>query len=382
MKSSKWLIIMIPVILLSGCWSKIEVDEQIFVFAIYVDVGQEPGTVEVTISSPLPNRMMAGQQAGSSGANGKSYAMVSKTDVTIPDAVRQIQKDLTRRINFGHTREIIVGRDYAESGIGDLLDWISKEHSFHISAFLATAPHKAKDIAELTPLYEQMPAEVLRKMNLQRTMFSTSVKEALLAYSSNVGFGTNYMSIGFETMPGENEKMQKWAGIQGAALYQRDKMTGTLDAPEARAVAWATGRLGRQVFSVTWDEGKSRGGVLLDQLKATRKVKMTERGPQFTIHLEATGNLIYSKDMKRRSDTERTLMIAKLLASKIEKDLNSAIRLTKKYGSDTLKLGLLLEWNYPQYWNKVREDWPDYYKTQSDIQVKAKVDVTHITNQP
>nr|WP_268893043.1 Ger(x)C family spore germination protein [Paenibacillus lutrae] len=376
------MIIMIPVLLLSGCWSKIEVDEQIFVFAIYVDIGKEPGTVEVTISSPLPNRMMAGQQAGSSGANGKSYAMVSKSDVTIPDAIRQIQKDLTRRLNFGHTREIIVGRDYAESGIGDLLDWITKEHSFHISAFLATAPRKAREVAELTPLYEQMPAEVIRKMNLQRTMFTTSVKEALMAYTSQVGFGTNYMSVRYQPMPSENEKLQKWAGIQGAALYQGLKMTGTLEASEARALAWATGRLGRQVFSVTWDEGKSRGGVLLDQLKATRKVKMTPQGPQFTIHLEGSGDLIYSKDTKRRSDTERTLMIEKLLASKIEKDLNSAIRMTKKYGSDALKLGLLLEWNYPQYWEKIREDWPDYYKNQGDVVVKAKIDVTHITNQP
>ncbi|GAF09367.1 hypothetical protein [Paenibacillus pini] len=74
MKSLKWLIAFISFILISGCWSKMEVDEQVFVFALYIDKGEKPGTVEVTISSPLPNRMNSGQQAGSSGAGGKAYA--------------------------------------------------------------------------------------------------------------------------------------------------------------------------------------------------------------------------------------------------------------------------------------------------------------------
>lgn len=382
MKSLKWLMTLIPLIFLTGCWSKIEVDEQVFVFAMYVDKGQKPGTVAVTISSPLPNRLTSGQQAGSGGGSGKPYAMISKSADTVSDAFRELQKDLTRRLNFGHTREVIIGKDYAEAGIGDLLDWMDKEPSFHISSFLAVAPAKAREVAELNPLYEQMPAEVLRKMNLQHTMFSTSVRECLIAHYSKVGYATNLMFIGEEPIPSENEQHEKWAGIQGAALFHDDQLKGTLGTEEARALAWAAGRLGRMAFSVTWDDGSSRASVLFNVLKSNKNVKMTPDGPKFTINLKGSGNLIYKKDTKQRSDTEITDIITKLLKSMIEKDLNSALDMTRNFGSDALQLGLLLEWKYPGYWKNIREDWPEYYKTHSEIEVKAKVDVTNITNEP
>lgn len=375
MKSLKWLIIFILLLLQSGCWSKVEVDEQIFVLAIYIDKGKKPGTVEVTISSPLPNRMMSGQQAGSSAASGKPYAMISRSGITIPDTLSIIQKDLTRRLNFGHTREIIVGQDYAEAGIGDLLDWIEKEPNFHISSYLATAEGKAKDIAELTPLYEEMPAEVLRKMTLQHYLFTTKVKECLIARYSHVGFSTNYMSI--SSLPTE-----KWAGINGAALYQGDKMTGSLPYREARAIAWSSGRLGRQVYSTTWDDGKSQASVLFDNFKFNKKVRMTKQGPRFTIQLKASGDIIYRKDSKRRNDTEISRIVTNQLNSKIESDLSSALRMTKNSKSDALKLGLLLEWNYPGYWKRIHEDWPEFYRNLNHVQIKAKVDVINVTNQP
>lgn len=49
---------------LTGCWSKTELDKLTFIYGIFIDKGKEPGTVEVTISSPLPNRLMSGAQEG------------------------------------------------------------------------------------------------------------------------------------------------------------------------------------------------------------------------------------------------------------------------------------------------------------------------------
>lgn len=35
----------------TGCWSKVELDQRIFVNGVFVDVGEEPGTVKVSIST-------------------------------------------------------------------------------------------------------------------------------------------------------------------------------------------------------------------------------------------------------------------------------------------------------------------------------------------
>lgn len=38
---------------------------------------------------------------------------------------------------------------------------------------------------------------------------------------------------------------------------------------------------------------------------------------------------------------------------------------------DVLQLGMLVEWNYPKAWNKLRERWTDYYAKHAEIKVTA-----------
>lgn len=48
--------IVLPLTLLTGCgftMTKVEINQQTFVFAMYVDKGQQDDTVEVTISAPF-----------------------------------------------------------------------------------------------------------------------------------------------------------------------------------------------------------------------------------------------------------------------------------------------------------------------------------------
>ncbi|MEC0245515.1 Ger(x)C family spore germination protein [Paenibacillus chitinolyticus] len=366
---------LLPLLLMTGCWSKVEIDEQTFIFALYIDQGDTPDKVEVTISSPLPNRLMSGQQAGSGTSKGKPYAMITKQGTSIPQALMLIQRDLTRKINFGHARVVIVGRQYAENGIKDLLDWIQREPTFHISTIVNTAPGKARDIAELTPVYEQMPAEVMLKMSLQRTMLDTSAKQCLIAEASGQGVATNYLSMGMMKMPSENGELRQWAGIQGVALYYNDKLTGVLPSAEGRAIAWALGKLGRQVYTLSWDDDQSRADILFNQLISKKSVRMGPDGPKFTLTLKGYGDLIHKRDIMNRDVKEMNAILEQKLREKIEKQLKSAFSKTQKAKSDVLQLGMLLDWNYPEFWEKKRDNWADYYKNDLDIEFKCEINV-------
>ncbi|MFC9774062.1 Ger(x)C family spore germination protein [Paenibacillus chitinolyticus] len=369
---------LLPLLLMTGCWSKVEIDEQTFIFALYIDQGDTPDKVEVTISSPLPNRLMSGQQAGSGAANGKPYAMISKQGASIPQALMLIQRDLTRKINFGHTRVVTVGRQYAENGIKDMLSWMQREPTFHISAIVNTAPGKAREIAELTPVYEQMPAEVMLKMSMQKAMLATSVKQCLIAEASGQGVATNYLSMGVMKMASENEKAEQWAGIQGVALYNNDKLTGVLPSAEGRAIAWALGRLGRQVYTLSWDNGQSKANILFNHLTSKKSVRMGPDGPRFTLTLTGDGELVHKRDPMHHDENEMKAILEQKLREKIEKHLKSAFVKTREAGSDVLQLGMLLEWNYPIFWGKKRENWGDYYKNDLDIEFRCEINVKQI----
>lgn len=100
------------------------------------------------------------------------------------------------------------------------------------------APGKAKDIFKLTPVFEQLPDQVLMNIANENIMFNTSVMDCILAEVSNMGYAMNYLSFGKKDETSEQGKTEYWAGVQGVMLFHDAKMKGILDVKQSRALAW------------------------------------------------------------------------------------------------------------------------------------------------
>ncbi|WP_419886567.1 Ger(x)C family spore germination protein [Paenibacillus sp. B-A-8] len=373
MRILKLGVIVILLLNITGCWSsKVELDELTFVYGMFIDEGKEPGTVEVTINSPLPNRLnAAGQPSSGGGGDGNTYSTVSKTAGSIADAMLLIQKDLTRQLSLSQLKVIVLGKTYAEKGISELFLWIEREPSLPLGAYVMASPTSAKEMNTLTPIYEQLPSDVLRNFGSERYLFSTTIKDCLFAEASGVGFAINNLSFGKKEETSKEGKPEYWAGIQGAMLFHRDKMKGTLKLKEGRALAWAVGSLKLAVYTVEWDEGKSAASVVFVSTKASKKLKHTDNGPVFTVNLKGKASVIYLRDPKNRDAEELGQIIIAKLKEKVSDNLAEAIRNTQKSGADVLQLGLLLEWNDPKQWKQLSKRWENYYAHEADIKVKT-----------
>ncbi|MDH6427161.1 MULTISPECIES: Ger(x)C family spore germination protein [unclassified Paenibacillus] len=372
MRTLKIGVVILLLLNLTGCWSsKVELDELTFVYGLFIDVGKEAGTVEITINSPLPNRLNSGSQPSSGGGDGNSYSTVSKTADTIADAMLLVQKDLTRQLSLSQLKIIVLGKAYAEQGIGELLLWIRREPSLPLGTYVMASPGSAKEMNTLTPIYEQLPSDVLRSFGTEKYMFSTTIKDCIFAEASGVGFAINNLSFGKKEETTKEGKPQYWAGIQGAMLFQNEKMKGILKLKEGRALAWAAGKLKLSVYSVTWDGGESAASVVFVSTKSSKKVKIRDKGPVFTVKLKGKASVIYLRDPKKRNLEEISNIITEKLSDKVTANLTEAIHLSQKAGADVLQLGMLLEWNDPKLWKQLRERWDNYYAHEADIKVKT-----------
>jgi len=370
MRTLKIGVVILLLLNVTGCWSsKVELDELTFVYGLFIDVGKEAGNVEITINSPLPNRLNSSSQPASGGGDGNSYSTVSKTADTIADAMLLVQKDLTRQLSLSQLKIIVLGKAYAEQGIGELLLWIRREPALPLGTYVMASPGSAKEMNTLTPIYEQLPSDVLMSFGTEKYMFSTTIKDCLFAEASGVGFAINNLSFGKKEETTKEGKPQYWAGIQGAMLFQNEKMKGILKLKEGRALAWAAGKLKLSVYSVTWDGGESAASVVFVSTKASKKVKLTDKGPVFTVKLKGKASVIYLRDPKKRNLEEISNIITEKLSDKITANLTEAIRLSQEAGADVLQLGMLLEWNDPKLWKEVRERWDNYYTHEADIKV-------------
>lgn len=368
---TKWLryiLILSLLLTCTGCWSKIELDEWVFVYGLFIDVGEQPGTLKVYISTPLPNHLNNGEQSGGNSPGEKPYALISKTADTIPDALQKIQEDMTRRLNLSEIRVIVIGKKFAALGIADLLEWIKRESSVSMGAFMLAADN-ISDIAQLTPVYEQAPTQVLTSFASERHMMNTTARDCLISNAAGLGFPLTYLYS--ERIPSEEQPKQilNWTGIGGAALFNKEKMKGRLEIEEGKALAWAYGRLQNPIYSIVWDGEKSRASVLFTQSNSSYEAKLEDGRPVFTIRISGRASVSKVRDIKKRNSLHLSAVIIERLNERIGSEVERAMEATQQASTDVLRLGELLEWKYPSYWQAHREDWEKTYKEGTTIKI-------------
>ncbi|OOC63050.1 Ger(x)C family spore germination protein [Paenibacillus ihbetae] len=370
------LLVITPLFTLAGCgfmMTKVEINEQTFVFAIYIDKGKQPNTVEVTISAPLPNRLTSGSQAGGQGS-GDPYAMVTKSSVTVQDALSLIQRDLTRRFDFSHTRSVVVGHRYAEAGLHDLMDWFQREPTTDLDTYLFVAPGEAKQVASLTPVFEQMPSEVLARIGDRDNVIGTTFLDCLIGASANQGYALTYLSAGMKPMIADQGKLEPWVGVQGTALFQDHRLRATLPLEPSLTISWAENQLKGSVYTVNWDKS-GKASVFLIQNRAKKSVRLVDGRPVFTIKLNGIGDVIFKRNGILTDSLSAKYAIERELNEVIKEQLATAMRTSQRVRADILQLGMLLDWNYPDYWEKVRRNWSKTYAEEAVIEIVTDVKV-------
>lgn len=358
---------------ITGCWSKVELDQRIFVNGVFVDVGEEPGTVKVSISTPLTNRLDSDQLSGGGGGKDKPYSLITKQSTSIGKALEYIHKDLSRQLSLSEIKVVMISEQYGEQGIGDLLEWIKREPDVPIGAYLLVASGKLDDAAHLTPIFEQLPTTVLLSFATQGYMLNTTIKDCLVADAAGLGYAATLLQNDKIHSAADAHKSETWTGIKGAALFQQGLLKGTLPYEEAKTIAWAHGHLKFPIYSVQWDHGKSKADLKFTYTNGKTSVKMTPNGPVFTVHLKGRASIIAKKDASHRFVKDVSGTIMNQMRETVSEDFRKSIAYSQQIGADVLQLGFLLEWNAPQYWQQVKGKWPEHYKKDAEVRVVTKL---------
>ncbi|PQP80099.1 hypothetical protein C0Q44_29150 [Paenibacillus sp. PCH8] len=351
----------------SGCWSKVEINERTFVTAMYVDKADTPGEIKLTLNMPLPNRI----SPEGSGSGKEPYAAVSATGPTIADAIERIQTDLTRKISWGHTRVIVFGEAYAREGIEDTMEWIARQPLFHMSSYVMVAKGKAKDISDLTPVFEASPSDVLQEFSTEENLLKTQMLSIFTADKMNQGFATSMLSPQQVSMVSEAGESKKWVSQIGGAIFRQMRMVGTLTDDEARAVSWAEQKLDSMTMAVRTQ--KQKASLTMYSMNSVIQVKIHNGEPLFLINLQGKAELNSVIPVLKAKDIVGLKDIEQAANEKMSAHLNHAIQRAKQQGADILMLGYRLEWKYPKLWDKLRPTWNKYVK--NDLQYKVNTNI-------
>lgn len=368
----KFFIIFLSMSCLTGCWSMMEINDRTFVTGIYVDQGEKPDQIELTIMSSLSNRISSSAVSSNMSIQ-PSYAAISKTGRTIAEAIEKIQTDLTRTVSWGHTRIIVVGNQFAKSGLQPLLEWVNRQPSFHLNTFILVAPKKAKDIVKmLTPVYEQSPSDILLKFAKGQTVLGTTVRDIAKGSLNNQDVAITTLTTGKGSLLSEKGG---WTGTDGAALFHENRMVGTVNKTEAQMLAWVKESLIHPAFSVYLEKKKNPISVSIDDIESNIRPYRKGKSIVYKIKLVGEANLLSAETNLNVMDPRVIHEIEMKLQQVFRQRLLSALKKSQQSQADILQLGSYLDWWHPKEWEKNRSNWGYVYQNQVKFDILPKIKI-------
>ncbi|MGP0586223.1 Ger(x)C family spore germination protein [Paenibacillus timonensis] len=369
-----WRMLMMGICLcvLAGCWDRKELDELAFVMATGFD-RMENGELESTMQIALPSKISSSGQNGS-GTDSQSFMNVSATAHEAIDTLNKGQKQLSRKINLGHRRVLIIGESLGRSGIDQILDALLRSPESRFNSYIATSyGASAREILSATYQMEKIPA--IGMNNLMESGFNISVKTDEFIHNLST-YGQSPVTPAIRLV--KNTSDQPTFVFDKVAMYRDNKLVGYLSGEQLKAF-----QLFRKITrDLTWivqftpPKNAFHGTVNMRVTKVSTdtRTRLTDGDPAITITCRIVGKI-------NSNDTEMDLSKPDVLAElerKFEEDIHASMeRLIshtqqKDIRADILGFGDQIHIEHPYVWKKLKTQWDTLYPS---VPVKVNIHV-------
>ncbi|WP_240689470.1 Ger(x)C family spore germination protein [Ammoniphilus sp. YIM 78166] len=374
-------ILILLLILITGCWSRRELNELGIVVGMGIDKSGDQYLVSFQVVDP-------GEVAAKQGATGRAPVVMYKEESdTLFEAIRKITTISPRRSYFSHLRILVIGEELAKEGIGKSLEMIFRDHEFRTDFYIVvTKATKAEDVLRVITPLEKIPANHLF-YSLQASeqtwapMTTTVTLDQLI--SDIVSEGKHPVLTGLQVQGDKKaaetkdnaEEIESPGHLQYVQLaaFKKDRLVGWLNVEESGAYNYIQNNVHNTVHQVPCSKG---GKAVVELLRSQTNLKggVTNGKPQIDVNIQAEGNVAEvgcgNLDLSKPEtidelETEINQSIKDSIEASIEK-------VQERVKADIFGFGEAIRRSDPQAWKELKGDWDQAFQ---DLPVTVKVDV-------
>lgn len=374
------LLLLLP-ILLSGCWDRDEVDELAIVVGLGVD--KIPGNKPVLLTAQIVNPSALGKTKDGGGTE-KPFIVLTGQGKTFFAATRDLAKSSPRKLFFAHCKLIVMGKDFAQSGITEMQDFLERDFQFRRTVFMAVAENTAKEILETKLDLEKLPARGIDKMMrsllengfiypIDRNKFLMRMKsDAQVSFAPLIQLVDQEKETknkleqvtGKPVESSEKDSVKK-IQIERTALFKRDRLIGVLSANESKGLLWLINKIKEDTVIFPYRAGEGEEEVSVNIFEANTNITPRITGSNITIEIRCTG----SAQLRGAGNTYFTVKNQKMLKQfeqKTEKKLKEQVEQTiasaqEKYNTDFVEFAHIIHNASPAAWYRINKDWDQIF---------------------
>ena len=371
-KSMKAAAILLCVLLLTGCWDKIEIEDRLFVLSIGVDsvelAEKKASKDKYTLSfvSPVVDQIKEGP--------GPAFRTYKTVDNSIIMSLSQLLERFSKKQYFGHTRNIFFGEDVLkdEKLLKEILDGISRYHEFHNSMYAYIVPGRAEEVFKVKPMYDKLLAPYIAGIIENSDYTSKVIKLTLLEMAIMLENQKGGLVIP-RINPGKEE-----VKISGAGVLKDYKLIGYLDDQETSVYNWLT--------------DKAKGGDIAVEYKGISTVfRHFDFDRKIELSKVENGNIYLNYIMETEGSIEEFMIgkeildnvLLKEISREVEKRIeNEGEKLIKKFQQE-FKADLIGARDYlskyqPKLYKTIEKDYEKFFIDSIVIEVTANVSIRRV----
>ena len=343
-------------LLLTGCWSRIEVSDLGVVVGLAVDRGERlPARVTLYLSrSPGAGQFERGQ----------AQWVVAREGGNVADALSQIRRASSRRLSLHHLRVVLVGEEYARGGMDELLDFLSRHPQIRLLTRMMVVEGRAQAVLETRPTLEALQPENIARIVQAKGGPDPRLKEVLVGRAAD-SFSPWVYTVHLLERPARLEDTGELAvELSGAALMRSDRVVAMVDRRLAQAISWLEGNPveatlvaqcpgdGDRTISAHVQRGEVR--IYPTVVKGALSISVRVVGTVDVVHSECNVDVIPPDS---RGVLERQL--EKDLVGRLEE----IIRIFQESETDPVAFGKWVQLKQSAFWRTIPKDgWPKVWK--------------------
>ncbi|KOY81637.1 Ger(x)C family spore germination protein [Lysinibacillus macroides] len=367
-------------LLLSGCWSKRELNELAIVVALGIDKVEDHYEITVQIVDPSE---ISVRQVSTQRAPVITYHAQGET---IFEAIRKMTTVAARKPYFSHLQVVVLGEDLAKEGIDESLDLIARDHEFRndfdvIMSYEATA----KEVLNILTPIEKIPAN--KMVNSLRTSekawgstIAVNIDELVdMLHKEERGAILTAIEIhgdrklGMDQTNVQRVKTSAWLQYAGLAVFKDNQFVGLLSEEDSKSISFLNDTIKSTVERIACPE---KGTLSMEITQSHTKIKGTfERGaPKIDVQINIIQNVDEVGCTINLMESATMDYINQKTAQGIQKRIEKTLETIQQYYQvDILGFCDALHRADAKQWKKIKGDWPTIFpELQVNIDVKVK----------
>ncbi|WP_245917761.1 Ger(x)C family spore germination protein [Alteribacillus bidgolensis] len=393
------LLLLINMIILSGCWSNRELPDLALVSALGIDKaenGQYVGTIQVI----NPGNVAGGEGTQGTGSESAPITTYTALGGNLTEINRRVSSQVSRRPYYAHTNLLVIGEKLArEEGIAKIFDSLERDPEFRTTtkAVIATNNTKVEDIISTLTTIDKIPSnKVIKTLESTEQIWGQHLNVDTRDVLSKMATPGQAPIITCFSMEGDEKQGKSLENIQatepearlqaaGMAVFKDGKMVDKISGDVSKGTMWLLDKIKATAVSIDW-KGETDAIVYhAVRQKTDVKAEVTDKNkPKISVKVSAEGGIGEVAVPVDLSNPQVLSQFQEVLGEKIKQNIMSSIQKAQELKTDFLGFGEAVHRADPKAWKSIKGEWEDSYfpEVEVDITVDAFVRRTGLRNEP